>query len=745
MDTDAAPSQAVAGRKYGNNKRESRAPDYRPIPLALPYLIAFIFYVCMLVVAIEYSFHLLPTSEDRRDIHPVNFLGRQPYTSTPLKEASSATPTKASIVKKTPTPETINIPRFRRQSFSSGTNWTYRNATNTTAETPSTITPVAVSYRTARPRRASDQISLIPRVQQASHYGKPAGEEQILFITDLITDEPGAIKGLSLIAKYYHRSAADSLIKEGKTFVEDDGLRWRTHLCMIQCDGPILVFQTDYCWIEWLINQQVFAEWLVDGTLSTLIEVPMPGGEVCEMPSTTKKPTVASAVITYGAMIDGTSTTITATTRFLVTPTGDMIGKSTYPPSIRLSMIHTTMIIRDSEGRPTIMITTDLPLIDAVATLTNSNGEPTATITTQVAITPDTVTMTDSNGVPTATITVPSPRTSDDWLKALGRPKHDATTWTELILGSFLPLFLAMPIFLLAQEFKSTLHNLIPFSFLTRSKGTPASASICLHTDGIFGFLESLRLLFHYHEPIAIIGDLLVMLSSVIVSLSSEAVGIKVFGNCKADNFRGCYMRLAIFTTPSRITEALLILTLIVLIAIGILMRKWRSGVTALTAKRSIFSIIHLLASDETRNVLQGLRPNSDHGNIKRSEMIRQLDKYNFRLKRLEDVQSGSDYGYYIETTTARNTSEESAVSSKPATTFQRKQRWKGPRGISLGQGVFLMILCGSFILIMYYEITQLDTPFERFMDSQSFGVEGLFTALGLIISLFWSSYYSSK
>ncbi|KAM7195076.1 hypothetical protein V8F33_006945 [Rhypophila sp. PSN 637] len=49
----------------------------------------------------------------------------------------------------------------------------------------------------------------------------------------------------------------------------------------------------------------------------------------------------------------------------------------------------------------------------------------------------------------------------------------------------------------------------------------------------------------------------------------------------------------------------------------------------------------------------------------------------------------------------------------------------------------------GLLILILYYETTILDTPFERFIDSQSFGVRILFSSFGTFISLFWDYFFS--
>ncbi|KAK4206423.1 hypothetical protein QBC37DRAFT_459240, partial [Rhypophila decipiens] len=54
-----------------------------------------------------------------------------------------------------------------------------------------------------------------------------------------------------------------------------------------------------------------------------------------------------------------------------------------------------------------------------------------------------------------------------------------------------------------------------------------------------------------------------------------------------------------------------------------------------------------------------------------------------------------------------------------------------------------LKLITGLLVVILYYENTILDTPFERFMDSQTFGVRFLFAGLGTGISLFWAWYFT--
>ncbi|KAJ2981097.1 hypothetical protein NUW58_g4710 [Xylaria curta] len=58
-----------------------------------------------------------------------------------------------------------------------------------------------------------------------------------------------------------------------------------------------------------------------------------------------------------------------------------------------------------------------------------------------------------------------------------------------------------------------------------------------------------------------------------------------------------------------------------------------------------------------------------------------------------------------------------------------------------IGRLCLFMFLSGVLVLVLYYARTGGDTPFERFIDSDSFGVRFLFTALGVVITIFWSGF----
>jgi hypothetical protein len=59
-----------------------------------------------------------------------------------------------------------------------------------------------------------------------------------------------------------------------------------------------------------------------------------------------------------------------------------------------------------------------------------------------------------------------------------------------------------------------------------------------------------------------------------------------------------------------------------------------------------------------------------------------------------------------------------------------------------LGLICLLLVL---LIVIVYYKLTDYDSGFEHFMDSQGFGVRFLFTSIGVIIKLYWNKIFGGN
>ena len=58
------------------------------------------------------------------------------------------------------------------------------------------------------------------------------------------------------------------------------------------------------------------------------------------------------------------------------------------------------------------------------------------------------------------------------------------------------------------------------------------------------------------------------------------------------------------------------------------------------------------------------------------------------------------------------------------------------------GRGALLFVLSSVLIILIYYETTSIDSGFERFMDSQGFGVRFFFTALGVLLGFSMGTFF---
>ncbi|KAK3391141.1 hypothetical protein B0H63DRAFT_467346 [Podospora didyma] len=480
------------------------------------------------------------------------------------------------------------------------------------------------------------------------------------------------------------------------------------------------------------------------------------------------------------------------------------------------SFSRTVMTLRDSRGSPTA--TLPLAVVPSVkpnklkgfVTLTNSNGVPTATLPAQggpvyseMAITltnafglPTTTktllfpvatvlpvtTLTDSDGVPTATqyrTLGPIPPSSTDipdvnsTKSSFGFPASSLSEFhplsrLEYFIALFLPVLLATPLSILAQMVSSDIKALLPFHALLARRqagGATAEQSLCMSTSGMAGLINSVRLLFRFGEPLSFLGDLLVLFSALVTSLSSEAVGIKLYGRCVPDDFSGCYMGITVTTGPTWSLVALLASSLVAIFWLSILLRQWQSGVAS--APGSIAGTASLVCQDpEMRHAFReiGRGRTMKGGHISSSEISETLRSHRFSLKHLRD--RSNDFGIVA---TRLNQSKpargelrgpvtwESAATTSPtlpnkelvpprSTRTSRRGLLNWPpttTKICSINSAAILLLCGLIILLVYYESTTLDTPFERFMDNQGFGVRVLFTGIGVAISMFWDYHFS--
>ncbi len=443
---------------------------------------------------------------------------------------------------------------------------------------------------------------------------------------------------------------------------------------------------------------------------------------------------------------DGTLTTSTITSKV---STSMLAGI----PAVMVPASLTTLT--DADGSPTATVLTvsgAVPVLNpTVVTLTDSDGVPTATFSTDVPVTSRIRTLTDSLGVPTATVTeipvipyIPNSKPADDLLFA-----YTSSYFAIYFFPILLTALLLVPIQILDAEIKL----LLPYRLLTRPQpGQPGQAQLAqvgidaievlyLRTGGLRGRLAGWRLLFRYGDVLSVLSDLIFLCAAGLVAVSGETVGLQLRGSCLRQDVSSCLMTVAAFPRPARAAQALLGIMMVLIVVLAWLLVRWKSGMAAHPA--SIASVCVLLQVPGTANALKKAVDPSGAERLKGTTI---------RLGWTDSGPPGETYGLLITRlgpALGRQARTWELEDAGPVRTDTQRLKLHAPKTERVTQGAFLFFLCSLLTIVLYYENTVYDSPslspFESFMDSQSFGVMMLFTVLGEVVTLSWDYLFNGR
>ncbi|KAI0436109.1 hypothetical protein F4803DRAFT_543346 [Xylaria telfairii] len=396
--------------------------------------------------------------------------------------------------------------------------------------------------------------------------------------------------------------------------------------------------------------------------------------------------------------------------------------------------------ITDENGSITTSTETPTPILSLqTSILTDSNGHSTGTQVITIAVTPSVTVETDSQGHPTATVlTYPIPPSVHTAVYSIDGSHY--------FIGVFLPTVVASILAIAVRIFDTNVKSFQPWHAVTYERGVSGRDSLCLETSGWSSLIMSLRSVAG-GQVVVFLSTLLSLASALLIPFSAGAILLDLrgdgckFGGTSASN---CAYVLSASPVISKATIGILALMSLVTILLVIVVGRWRLGVY--TNPWSMCALASLSTNlDVQRLVIAAVTG----PNIKQARS--QLKHQDFKLDYFRGTKGQAEYGLVthdrfnnIRPPSAYEGEEPSLTTRLRDNEIPRSNRG-GPFMLGiLGRLSLLFMLIGVLTLVLYYALTGGDTAFERFIDSDSFGVQFLFTSLGVIICLFWSALYGA-
>ena len=317
-------------------------------------------------------------------------------------------------------------------------------------------------------------------------------------------------------------------------------------------------------------------------------------------------------------------------------------------------------------------------------------------------------------------------------------------TTADYFLGAFVPTLVAVLFAIPWVVLDTQTKRMEPFYQLnSQPTGVSAAESLCLdYSSGLPGAAIVMALSRRHWAVLA--SSVLGLCGSLLVTLAPETIKIGLLGAC-SDTADGCATVIAVVPPAARAVEALLAIMASLLVGLMVLLRKRSSGVYA--EPFSVAGQATLLHSPAVGERIRGVAAEQERGITKKS-LSGVLENEAYRLtayqwdgsERYGVIAMGgfpSPQGFPPE-----------AAYLKDGTAIHMRDATKPPGGVRFAARssyrllvpatLLVLVLSGLLATILVYYKTSEDTGFERFMDSQAFGVRFLFATIGVIIGWTW-------
>ncbi|KAH8647971.1 hypothetical protein BX600DRAFT_518371 [Xylariales sp. PMI_506] len=368
------------------------------------------------------------------------------------------------------------------------------------------------------------------------------------------------------------------------------------------------------------------------------------------------------------------------------------------------------------------------------------------TLTTQLLLTQSASTSSTSGIAPSNTASIGTPASLIVNKAASTLSLHHGGSY---FAAFFLPTVATVVLAILARMIDVNVSQFQPWCELTRPGGAAGCDSICVSVSGWQSLAIAVRSALR-GQPVAALSRLLVICSTILVPLSSEALVLMSSGRCDPSNsgslteaVADCKFAINVISEPAMATVTLLVLMSMVVFVLILFLTKWKSGVGS--HPWSIASIAGMGANPEVRGLLMGL--NSRSGT--QYSLNKEVGQKRFELGWFKSDRGMTEYGIVPSDEQAETQQPHVATPAEHKTPLTLSARqWSKPYSI-LGQSYqvgFLALLSGILGFLLYYtnNSSSTDTSLMKFINSEWFGVRFLFTAIGVVIALVWSLVFSS-
>jgi hypothetical protein len=324
-------------------------------------------------------------------------------------------------------------------------------------------------------------------------------------------------------------------------------------------------------------------------------------------------------------------------------------------------------------------------------------------------------------------------------------------TLQQYVSVSFVPLIIAALYVIPFRILDSTVREMEPFYQLYQPGGSIAEYTLCLDYSTSFLFITPIKSGFRGH--ILVFWSSLVSIAVLVLApISSETFFVSLSGSCGPDE-PPCLASWGIYPSLARMLEGILAFITVLIFLIILFGHRRKSGVYS--EPLSIAGLATLFYKSPLLRVFQEIDSKASN-----SELKNILVGKRYCISAFKSSDQTPCYGIYPATANseARFTSRLPAekkgeyspgdtvecpeynfvIPQKNEIAEEKSGAWASIKEKLLYAGLVL-ILAGLLTIVIYYHWTSGNTGFERFMDSQGFGVRFMMSTLGIIVGQFWS------